>query len=474
MPITDRTVRAVNGLTSRWAGVVGSGAGPSAGDAVRPGFVLSAAGVWPLLGFLADGAGGAAREELAEGLGVPAGEAAAGARELLAGPARMRGPDAALGVWTKRTAEVREEWAAGLPVGAHGVLSGDAGADREEFDAWAAKRTDGLIEEMPVVLTDRTEMVPASALAVRTDWLRPFSEDAWAPETGPWSGRTLLSLGRRSALLDRVGVADTPEGHVTELKVLGDTAVDVHLLLGEERMTPGQVLGAGVDLLARKWPVLPGPRLPYGDVGPGLRVVRVRGRQPEPPTLVVRTAAFDLSAQHDLLELHRVSGHTTARDLARGHFPGISPLPLAVGSARQSTTATFGPRGFRAAAVTAFGIALAGAAPSAPRWVNTRVEASFDRPFGFLAVHRHTRLVLAAGWVTDPKPYPEDFEDLDARVEFRPAFPSAEAPGPSAGGASAGSPASLRCSSSTIRRAIPASETSTASGVASAVSLRRA
>ncbi|MFF7473916.1 hypothetical protein [Streptomyces sp. NPDC008092] len=29
------------------------------------------------------------------------------------------------------------------------------------------------------------------------------------------------------------------------------------------------------------------------------------------------------------------------------------------------------------------------------------------RPFGFLALHRHSRLVLAAGWVTDPLPLPE-------------------------------------------------------------------
>jgi hypothetical protein len=27
-----------------------------------------------------------------------------------------------------------------------------------------------------------------------------------------------------------------------------------------------------------------------------------------------------------------------------------------------------------------------------------------DRPFGFLAVHRDTGLVLVAGWVTDPTP----------------------------------------------------------------------
>ncbi|MGY5055371.1 hypothetical protein ACWDFR_14980 [Streptomyces sp. 900105755] len=35
-----------------------------------------------------------------------------------------------------------------------------------------------------------------------------------------------------------------------------------------------------------------------------------------------------------------------------------------------------------------------------------------DRPFGFPAPHRNSRLVLAAGWVTDPLPeYPwEDDE----------------------------------------------------------------
>jgi hypothetical protein len=40
--------------------------------------------------------------------------------------------------------------------------------------------------------------------------------------------------------------------------------------------------------------------------------------------------------------------------------------------------------------------------------VTTVVRAVFDRPFGFLAVHRETRLVLAAGWVTDPEPYREE------------------------------------------------------------------
>jgi serine protease inhibitor len=66
--------------------------------------------------------------------------------------------------------------------------------------------------------------------------------------------------------------------------------------------------------------------------------------------------------------------------------------------------------GFRAAAVTASGAVGASGAMSALRHVVTTVNVTFDRPFGFLALHRTSRLVLAAGWVTDPEPLPEDVE----------------------------------------------------------------
>jgi len=396
--VTNATIQAVNGLTVRWAG------------ASEGGTVFSAAGVWPLLAFLADGADGPARAELADAVGMPAEESAGAARELLGAMGRMRGLDSALGLWTKRTLELRERWEAGLPAAAHGVLTGDGAADKAALDAWAAKRTGGLIEGMPVRVTPDTEMVLASALALRTEWLRPFEDWPMWPETGPWAGRKLAGLYRRSSLLDRVGVADTAAGHVTELKVYGDNAIDVHLLLGEEGMTSGQVLGAGVDILARRVAVLPGPQLPYGEVGPGLDVVKVRSAWPEPPTLNMLTVGFDLRALHDLLELHKVFGLSTAMDPSRGHFPGVTATtPLAVESAKQAAMARFTALGFRAAAVTAFGAAAGG--PPQLRWIITRVDARFDRPFGFLTVHRHSRLVLSAGWVTEPADHPEDPED---------------------------------------------------------------
>ncbi|MDV9178622.1 proteinase inhibitor I4 serpin, partial [Streptomyces sp. W16] len=317
----------------------------------------------------------------------------------------MPGLRSALGLWTKRELAAREEWLAGLPAGTHGVLTDDLPAGQRALDAWAAERTGGLIERMPIALDADVVMVLASALALRTEWPRPFEELVLSPDAGPWQGRRLAGLHRTGVRLDRVGVTSGPHGYVTELKVPGDNGIDVHLLLGEQRMAPGQVLGTGVAALARRVAVVPSGQLPFGDAGPGLRVEQQRCATPRPPELSVTTVAYDMGARHDLLAQHGLFGLTTAMDADDGHFPGISPDPLAVGKAEQAAVAQFGALGFRAGAVTA--IAPRYGAGSRPdlRCTTTVVTARFDRPFGFLAVHRESRLVLTAGWVTEPTPY---------------------------------------------------------------------
>ncbi|MEV7890460.1 serpin family protein [Streptomyces sp. NPDC002817] len=378
-------IGAVNGLTARWAATVEGGT------------VFSAAGVWPLLAFLADGATGAAREELAEALGVPAEQAGAAARELLATMAGIDGLDSALGLWTKRFVELREEWAAELPAEAHGVLTGELDADQESLDAWAAKRTGGAIERMSVTLEPDSSLVLATALALRTDWEVPFTGTLV-----PWRGQERAGLSRTVPDPDTVTVARTSAGAVTEARVQGVDGIDVHLLLGDEGLGPRQVLGVGVDILSGAASTVPGGRLPIGEAGPGLRVERIRTKQPEPPSLTLDTVEFTLDAHHDLLARPELFGLTTAADSGPGHFAGISPDPLALAAGRQSATATFSAVGFRAAAVTAMDMAWMSWDPEP--YESKRAHAVFDRPFGFLAVHRGTRLVLAAGWVTDPKP----------------------------------------------------------------------
>ncbi|MDJ0379931.1 serpin family protein [Streptomyces sp. G-G2] len=387
----NSTVRAVNRLTGLWAG------------AVRPGpegTVFTAAGVWPLLALLADGADGPARAELALALGIPADHAAEAGRELLAWIGPIQGLEAATGLWTRAGLPLEEPWVSRLPEAARGTLTGDPDTDRHVLDGWAARHTRGLIEHMPVTVTPEALMVLASALGLRVDWQQPFAAYPVRLRQGPWSGRTVAALSRHTTLVDQARVASAPSGPLTLLEVAGKESVDVHLLLGGPDATPGEVLGAGIGAVTGDLASVGIGALPEGQPGPGLTVRTVESAAPT-SVLAVRTVAFDVRAEHDLLEEARLFGLETASDDSSGHFPGISAVPLAVGSARQSALARFHAKGFEAAAVTAVAMA-AGSAPPPASYRVRYAEVSFQRPFGFLAVHRSSRLVLAAGWVNEP------------------------------------------------------------------------
>ncbi|WP_307865428.1 serpin family protein [Streptomyces montanisoli] len=383
--------RGVASLTSRWAARLDAGHDT----------VFSAAGVWPLLALLAEVADGPARRELEDVLGAPAQEAANAARALLAELPAAEGLNAALGLWTRRTLPLDAAWLATLPEGSHTPLSGDASADRAALDAWASRQTGGLIDRMPVEVDASTLLVLASALSLTTEWTHPFEDHATHdPASGPWAGAGLRMLTRRTAGIDTVSVAHTPAGPVTIVRVEGLTGIDVHLLLGDPGMGPGEVIGAGTGVLTGRLGTTPAEELPYGDdVAPGLTKDETEGAFPAPRMLSLRTPPFHLTADHDLLRIPDVFGLTAATDATRGHFPGIGAFPLSIRAAAQSAMAEFGPLGFKAAAVTA--IATRAMAVSGGRL--TRVTATLDRPFGFAAVQRSTGLCLATGWVATPR-----------------------------------------------------------------------
>ncbi|MFD7901890.1 serpin family protein [Kitasatospora sp. NPDC059747] len=389
-------VRRVNELGARWAG-----------HALAEGrqTLLMPAGVWPLLGLVAPAGSPAVRRDLENALGLPADAAADRARQLLVLLDELPGISAALGLWTAQGVRPRPEWLAGLPADVIGRLTGDGAQDRKALDAWASRRTDGLIDAMPVQVDDDTRFVLASALTVRTEWIRRF--DVGGRVDGDAWGRKVEYLSRYTSLLDRAAVADTPAGPVTEVRVLGRNDIDVHLLLGEADAPAADVLAAGFGILAHRHPRVTADRLPTGAPGPGLTVAWRRSYERE-PVLGVCVPQFTVEADHDLLERPDLFGLTTAclPSVTESRLPGLSQddEPLYVSSARQTATASFGPRGFRAAAVTALGVAAGGAAALPPYSVR-HVQAEFGRPFGFLAVHRTTGLVLAAGWVTDPDAY---------------------------------------------------------------------
>ncbi|MFJ8044124.1 serpin family protein [Kitasatospora sp. NPDC096147] len=395
-------VGAVNALAARWASV-----------AVAEGrnTVFSPVGVWPLLGLLADGAGGDAREELAEAVGLPAGAAAEGARQLLAELGRMPGVAAAVGLWTDRRAVPEPAWVAALPEATLGELTGDSRLDRTRLDAWAEKVTNGLIPSMPVDLDEQTRLVLASGLSLRTRWIRPFYEGLCLPEVGPWADRHWAGLDRTTGLLDRAAVLRGEAGAVTELSVLGYDDLEVRLLLGEEGRPPAEVLRTGIAALSgRGVERVTADVVPASEAGPGMYLEHRRSWHPD-PLLNARTVSFGFEAEHDLLRPAAPFGLGAASDTARGHFPGISRSePLAIASARQRAIASFRAKGFEAAAVTALGMAGAGLDTRRPPYRIRDVTVCYDRPFGFLAIHRHSRVVLAAGWVAEPTAYREPLD----------------------------------------------------------------
>ena len=91
-------------------------------------------------------------------------------------------------------------------------------------------------------------------------------------------------------------------------------------------------------------------------------------------------------------------GLAAATDSARARFPGMSPQSLYVSSARQNAMAEFSGTGFKAAAVTVIAMARS-MAMRRDNHQSRRLDAVYDRPFGFAAVHRPSGMIIVAGWV---------------------------------------------------------------------------
>ena len=120
------------------------------------------------------------RSELEEVLGVDAEEAARFAAELLAEPHPLLAAGAGLWMRPLGSMPAVEKWMAELPAV---VTAGDI-PTQDALDAWAAERTQGLIEHFPVAVTPDLVFLLATALATRISWEQPFEVVA-ASELAP-------------------------------------------------------------------------------------------------------------------------------------------------------------------------------------------------------------------------------------------------------------------------------------------------
>ncbi|MEV6066416.1 serpin family protein [Nocardia sp. NPDC052001] len=372
-------VHAANRLTARWCERAGT-----------DDFVLSGCGVWPLLALLAATADEPARSELAAAAGVSPETAHAQALAMLKTLTHADSISAALGVWVRHDVRLRDEWLRALPPGTADVLGGQA-----QLDEWASKYTDGLIERFPLRIDTNTLLVLATALVARTRWHSAFTEIRMEITEGPWRGYAATGLDRSTRGGRDASVLETPRP-VTRVVVEGTGDLDVHLLLGDG--TPGEVLRAGLDAVDGTVPARTG--LPVGTDAPGLTVREIESTSRSDIERIL-LPPFTVRSMHDLFEQPGLFGLTTALNDDSGHFPGMSDTPLAIQAGAQDVYAKFGATGFEAAAVTAFSI-QPGGMPPRDRFTIRYTEVTFDRPFGFLAVHRPTGAAVVAGWVARP------------------------------------------------------------------------
>ncbi|GAB4055233.1 serpin family protein [Catellatospora paridis] len=371
-------VAGANALTRRWVASID----PDGSVAV------SGAGVWPLLAYLAPAAGGDGRDELTSAVGLSADEAAAGAAALVELLQSTPGLRAAIGAWVHPELKLRPQWSDSLPPGAVGVLG-----EQAVLDAWVREQTDGLLDRMPLTIDPETLLVLASALVARTRWIEPFADGMLRPEAGPWSGRRLAGLHRTTADRDLLAVYETPAGPVTVLTVEGADGIDVDLVIGLPDAPAAAVLAAGVDAPSAV-PSRRGSQFAEADTAPGVTVGTGYDHD-DTPRLLASLPRFTVTSSHDLLAHADVFGLRTVSDLSSQRLPGVSDFPLGVGAAAQDLTASFTADGFEAAVVTAFDMRAGGAPSGRP----LQVRLLLDRPFGFVARHRSSGLVLVAGWV---------------------------------------------------------------------------
>lgn len=373
-------VAGANALTRRWVASLD----PEGSAAV------SGAGVWPLLAYLAPAADGDGRDELTAAVGLPAGEAAAGAAALVGLLRTTPGLRAAIGAWVNPQLALRPQWTGSLPPGTVGVLG-----EQAVLDGWVREQTDGLLDRMPLTVDPETLLVLASALVARTRWSEPFEDGMLVAAAGPWSGRRLAGLHRFTADRDLLAVYETPAGPVTVLTVEGTDGIDVDLVIGLPDAPAAAVLAAGVDAPSAV-PSRRGSQFGEADTAPGVTVGTGWGYH-DTPRLLASLPRFTVTSSHDLLAHADVFGLRTVSDLSSQRLPGVSDFPLGVGAAAQDLTASFTADGFEAAVVTAFGMRAGGGASSSGRPLQVRLL--LDRPFGFVARHRPSGLVLVAGWV---------------------------------------------------------------------------
>ncbi|MFJ2218964.1 serpin family protein [Streptomyces anulatus] len=357
------TTGAVQSLAERWIRdgmAAGEGRG---GTGTGTGFVCSPAGLWLALAAVAAGARGATAAELRALLGTADREAAPVATALARELARTGALGVATRVWSR--VAVLPAFQEALPDVRFDPM------DPAAADAWVREATGGLIERLPLEITDETLLALVNVLALKARWEKPF--EAWRTQDLPFTDAA-GTVGPVPTMVKDVPLADawTAGGaYVVELRCAtepgGGPGARVRLVLGEPGAGAGRVLPAG-------WaPRAAGVPLDTDRVTIGLPRLTLRTRVPvtgQLASLGVRLALTDAA-----------------------DFSGLSREPLAISDVVQEAVLKVAEEGVEAAAVTVVAM-RAGSAPR-PQRVH---HIAFDRPFGVVVLAGTEDTPLFTAW----------------------------------------------------------------------------
>jgi hypothetical protein len=350
--------------------------------------VASPLGAWLLVALASTLAEGRAAERLAAVLGAEPVEAAEFASLLLTEPHPSVG--VAAGLWNRPhgSTPALSAWKAGLP---GPVESGDV-PTRSWLDAWAERRSLGLITRFPIDVTALTDLVMASALATKVSWVTPFevvpggqlgAGSEWAGRAGVMS--TGSAVGHRQHIAATAGAgivavhSAEAEGGLLVTSVIAAADVPTSgVVAAAHDIARSEVLGASAGGGATRISLFD---LPLAE-RPEWRITEETVQAPAPGGLLERyesvLPAWSAESTHDL------GAESSGFPLAAAALAGALGLVDFTFEAAQTAKARYGPTGFEAAAVTGLSVTRTAFAPAGEAKRRTAL-LRFGHPYAVVA-----------------------------------------------------------------------------------------
>jgi hypothetical protein len=375
--------------------------------------VSSPLGIWLLLCACLQGAEGSERGQLESIIGCSREDAGECLDAFLSNvPAALH---AAVALWVREAlvSERFARWRSELP----SRIERGPIPTQEQADAWADRNTLGLIKRFPIEPAE-FDLVLASALATNVSWADPFdvavARDRFSPSS-PWINAIERVLSTEVTM--NTSIVDTQAaGLVAVHEAVAQEDLTVICVCADPAADRADVFSAAHEI-ARHMAV--GSRLPSTSLfdlalGDGHSWTITERERPawRPGQRFEAIADVALPAWEIRSELALLSspafGAQAATDVLH-QMIGDGPS-----DARQVALATFDRYGFKAAAITAFGVTASAMATPTETGVERTANVRLDHPFAAIAVvgqpsgpgTRFRGLPVFEAWVQTPTEVP--------------------------------------------------------------------